>query len=69
MIADEVEMAYSGENFLKGNGAMKWIVVLSLVSVGLTATACSNKVEDLKSPCVSMQDGPCDRRPVNLDRA
>jgi len=43
--------------------------VLLLLSLVLIAPACSNKVEDLKSPCVSAEDGPCDRRPVIQDRA
>lgn len=29
--------------------------------------ACSNKAEDLKSPCVGAEGSPCDRRPVNND--
>jgi len=27
--------------------------------------ACSQKQEDLKSPCVGTDDSPCARRPVN----
>jgi hypothetical protein len=37
-----------------------FIVVLGVLS------ACSNPVEDLKSPCVGKDGSPCDRRaPVN----
>lgn len=39
------------------------IVWLALV-VGVLG-ACSNPVEDLKSPCVGADDSPCVRRPVN----
>ncbi|MGE0754229.1 MAG: hypothetical protein AB7L92_03615 [Alphaproteobacteria bacterium] len=28
-------------------------------------TGCSNKIQDLKSPCVGDKGSPCDRRPVN----
>lgn len=30
-----------------------------------TLAACSNPMEDLKSPCVGKEGSPCDRRPVN----
>ena len=37
-----------------------------LISLSLLLLAgCSNKVQDLKSPCVGAEDSPCDRRPVN----
>ncbi len=29
-------------------------------------TSCASKKVDLKSPCVSADGGPCERRPVNL---
>lgn len=36
---------------------------LLLVAVVLSAlSACSNKTEDLKSPCVGGENSPCDRR-------
>ncbi len=43
---------------------MKKMVLLFFVLSALGA--CSNRVEDLKSPCVGAADSPCDRRPVNL---
>ncbi|MDX2113546.1 MAG: hypothetical protein SFW63_07440 [Alphaproteobacteria bacterium] len=45
---------------------MKWVLVVALA---FAASGCSNKLEDLKSPCVSAEQGPCDRRPVNQDHA
>lgn len=41
-------------------------IILTAVTLVLLA-ACSNKVEDLKSPCVGAEGSPCDRRPVNED--
>ena len=40
----------------------KIILMLCLVTA---VPACSNKTEDLKSPCVGGDNSPCDRRPVN----
>lgn len=37
---------------------MRLIILLAC----LAATACSNPTPELKSPCVSATDGPCDRR-------
>lgn len=31
-----------------------------------TLSACSNRIDDLKSPCVGAEGSPCDRRPVNV---
>ena len=40
----------------------KWLLIgLAL----MTLSSCSNKQEDLKSPCVGTDDSPCVRRPVN----
>jgi hypothetical protein len=39
-----------------------------LMLIGIMVTmlaACSNKAPDLKSPCVGIDDSPCERRPVN----
>jgi hypothetical protein len=47
-----------------GGKNMKKMVLLFFVLSALGA--CSNRVEDLKSPCVGAADSPCDRRPVNL---
>jgi hypothetical protein len=30
-----------------------------------TLSACSSRIEDLKSPCVGAENSPCARRPVN----
>jgi len=38
--------------------------ILLIAAIGLVA--CSNKVEDLKSPCSGTDDSPCVRRPVNV---
>ena len=43
------------------------LLILALFATGLSA--CSKPQEDLKSPCVGTAGSPCDRRPVNLDRA
>ena len=40
----------------------KIVFLLCFLSV---LPACSDKQEDLKSPCVGGKDSPCDRRPVN----
>lgn len=40
----------------------RWILIAAMLC---TATACSNRNPDLKSPCVGAKDSPCDRRPVN----
>lgn len=40
----------------------KWIGLMVAV---LAVAGCSNKVPDLKSPCVGAEESPCDRRPVN----
>ena len=47
---------------LFGENMRKAILLLSLLSA---LTACSQKIEDLKSPCVGAEGSPCDRRPVN----
>lgn len=39
-------------------------IILASIALMLL-TGCSNKVEDLKSPCVGADGSPCDRRPVN----
>lgn len=39
-------------------------VVLATTLLLLLA-ACSNEVQDLKSPCVGAEGSPCDRKPVN----
>lgn len=42
------------------------ILVGLLVSMGLLAACEAEKVEVLKSPCASLDDGPCGpKRPVN----
>lgn len=42
---------------------------MKLLLVSLSAlvllSACAQKQEDLKSPCVGAEGSPCDRRPVN----
>lgn len=39
---------------------------LVLIGVLLAVlSGCSNRVTDLKSPCVGAENSPCDRRPVN----
>lgn len=42
---------------------MKKILALAVILSALSA--CSNRQEDLKSPCVGAEGSPCDRRPVN----
>lgn len=39
-------------------------IILAVIAMQLLA-ACSNPVQDLKSPCVGAEKSPCDRRPVN----
>ncbi len=41
----------------------KFILIGALLAV---LSACSNKAEDLKSPCVGADGSPCARRPVNV---
>lgn len=44
---------------------MKKIVIFLLL---ITASACTTKTEDLRSPCVSLEGGPCGPRvPLNKD--
>ena len=43
---------------------MKNFLIITLLILGLTS--CSNKVVDIKSPCVSSEDGPCGpKKPIN----
>jgi len=43
---------------------MKKFLIIIFVFLGLTS--CSNKVVDIKSPCVSSEDGPCGpKKPIN----
>ena len=42
---------------------MKKMILVALALMALQG--CSNKIEDLKSPCVGAEGSPCDRRPVN----
>lgn len=41
--------------------------VIAMGMALLLLAACSNKQEDLKSPCVGAEGSPCDRRPVNAE--
>jgi hypothetical protein len=43
---------------------MARILILLVAIAGLSA--CSNKAEDLKSPCSGTDDSPCIRRPANV---
>jgi hypothetical protein len=39
---------------------------ISMLAIALCLLAgCSNRPEDLKSPCVGAEGSPCDPRPVN----
>lgn len=40
-------------------------VVLCMVLMVASLSACSNAVPDLVSPCVGAEGSPCERRPVN----
>ena len=43
---------------------MKNFLILALFLCGLSS--CSTKVVDIKSPCVSSEDGPCGpKKPIN----
>lgn len=43
---------------------MKNFLIITLLILGLTS--CTNKVVDIKSPCVSSEDGPCGpKKPIN----
>jgi hypothetical protein len=40
----------------------RFILIGALLAI---LSGCSNRVEDLKSPCVGADNSPCARRPVN----
>ena len=43
---------------------MKKFLIISLFIFGLSS--CTSKVVDIKSPCVSSEDGPCGpKKPIN----
>ena len=43
---------------------MKNFLIILFLFLGLTS--CTNKVVDIKSPCVSSEDGPCGpKKPIN----
>lgn len=40
--------------------------IISILAVLFFTSACSNNVIDVKSPCVSNEDGPCGKKqPIN----
>ncbi|MFM7620131.1 MAG: lipoprotein [Alphaproteobacteria bacterium] len=40
--------------------------IILFLTIFLTITACQNKVVDIKSPCVSLEGGPCGpKKPIN----
>jgi len=40
--------------------------IISILAVFFFAVSCSGKVIDVKSPCVSTDDGPCGtKKPIN----
>lgn len=43
-----------------------WIKLALVATVLAVSAGCSQKKEDLKSPCVGAEKSPCDRRPVNM---
>ena len=45
------------------NLAMK---LLFVTLIGIVTFSCKSKVVDVKSPCVSLEDGPCGpKKPIN----
>jgi len=45
---------------------MKRLVPIAMLAVLMALTACSEKIEVLKSPCVGLEGSPCGpKRPVN----
>lgn len=38
---------------------------LLCITMLIALAACSNKPETLKSPCVGIENSPCDRMPIN----
>lgn len=46
----------------------KLVLACLLLSIAGGVSACSGNSE-LKSPCVGAEKSPCERRPVNVDRA
>jgi hypothetical protein len=40
--------------------------IIAILTFFILASSCSSKVVDIKSPCVSNEDGPCGpKKPIN----
>ncbi len=40
--------------------------LLFIALISITSTSCKSRVVDVKSPCVSLEDGPCGvKKPIN----